>query len=101
MNKRTKALQIPKAVKESVALRDSIDGYPCCVICGGPGNPDAHFIPRSKGGLGIEENIVTLCLICHKKYDQTDARKYIKPLLREHLIGIYPNWQEENLYYKR
>lgn len=25
--------------------------------------PNAHYIARAQGGLGIEENIVTLCLI--------------------------------------
>ena len=33
-----------------------------CVICGAnDGQPVAHIVARSHGGLGIPENIVTLC----------------------------------------
>ena len=58
-SKRAKALDISKQVKEIVFARDKGK----CVVCGNSYNvmPNAHYIPRSKGGLGIEQNIVTLC----------------------------------------
>lgn len=56
MNERTKACAISAATKDAVFKRDRGQ----CVLCGKPGLPEAHYIPRSKGGLGIEQNIVTL-----------------------------------------
>ena len=102
MNRRTKALQIPRHVKETVAERDSFDGWPCCIRCGSPeGSPEAHYIPRSRGGLGIEENIVTLCRKCHGEFDQSDRREEIKGQLRQYLQEHYPDWDESKLIYRR
>lgn len=108
MNKRTKALAIPMAVKNAVAERDSFDGYPCCLLCGTPApvsKPYAfsccHYISRSQGGLGIEENIVTLCPSCHTRYDQSTDREQIRAFLKRHLQEHYPNWTEENLVYTK
>lgn len=102
MNERTKALQISREVKYKVAERDSIDGWPCCVLCGSPeGLPEAHYIPRSRGGLGIEENILTLCRPCHNRFDQTSERADIRVQLREYLQDKYPDWDESKLYYRR
>ena len=77
-SERTKALEIPKEVKEAVAERDMY----CCIWCGKPApttNPlafsNAHYIPRSQGGLGIEENILTLDWECHLRYDQSITKK--------------------------
>ena len=66
MNERTKACAISKATKDAVYKRDRGQ----CVLCGKPGLPEAHYIPRSKGGLGIEQNIVTLCRPCHDLMDK-------------------------------
>jgi len=105
---RTKALEIPQEVKKRVAERDSIDGHPCCVYCGKPApttNPlafsCAHFISRGQGGLGIEENILTLCWECHLAFDQTEKYPSLKVFFREYLMCKYPAWDEENLIYKK
>ena len=102
----TKARAIPKAVKIRVAERDSIDGWPCCVYCGRP-SPDggiewsnAHFISRAQGGLGIEENVLTLDPDCHRRFDQ-EIRDEMRGYLREYLMDHYPGWKEENLYYHK
>lgn len=95
---RSKATDIPRAVKRAVFERDG-----CCIICGRAGAPNAHYISRQRGGLGIEENIVTLCTECHYAYDFGGAQKHreygaiIKAYLRKH----YKGWNEENLYYKK
>lgn len=95
---RTKALDIPQKVKDIVWLRDNR----CCVLCGNPmASPNAHFISRAQGGLGIEQNIVTLCDRCHRDYDQTAARQYIRAELRQYLSGKYDNWKEDDLIYKK
>ena len=101
VNKRTKALQIPKTVKEIVAERDTVYDYPACVICGQPGFPHCHFVAKSQGGLGIEQNIVTLCDSCHYAYDNTEQRPILRILIQEYLEEKYPDWDETELYYKK
>ena len=103
-SKRTKALEIPKKVKEAVAERDMY----CCIWCGKPApktNPlafsNAHYIPRSQGGLGIEENTMTLCWKCHQEYDNSTKREKMKAFFREYLKTKYPDWDEEKLIYKK
>ena len=98
MNKRTKSLAIPREVKEAVWERDG----ECCVYCGSPiASPNAHYIARSQGGLGIEENILTLCQTCHMMYDQTIKREGMRDFFRTYLKARYPDWDEQKLYYKR
>ena len=94
--KRTKALEIPAKVKQKVLARDE-----WCVWCGRPGQPNAHYIARSQGGLGIEENILTLCSGCHRRYDQTTDRPKMRAFFREYLKGKYPDWDETKLIYKK
>lgn len=94
---RTKALKIPKSVKDRVYERDG----GCCVLCGRPGNPEAHYISRGQSGLGIEENVVTLCRDCHRRYDQTVERESIRRILADYLQGQYPDWDESKLIYKK
>lgn len=97
-SKRTRALQIPKAVKDAVWERDRHR----CICCGSPyGLPEAHFIPRSQGGLGNERNIVTLCRECHRKYDQTTERETIKLFILGYLIEQYPDWQISQVKYRK
>ena len=98
MGIRTKALSISKQVKAKVFERD---GY-CCVYCGSPwADPSAHYIARSQGGLGIEENILTLCANCHRAYDQSTKRKEMREFFREYLQSKYPEWDENQLIYRR
>lgn len=63
--------------------------------------PNAHYIPRSQGGLGIEENVVTLCLDCHMRYDNGAGRERTKAEIKSYLEEIYPGWDESNLTYKK
>lgn len=103
-SKRSKATDIPMVVKKRVWERDGGK----CVICGNTVNvmPNAHFIPRSKGGLGIEQNIVTLCTNftpnkCHHMYDNSTKREEYGIIIEEYLKNIYPNWNKEDLVYKK
>lgn len=98
MHRRTKALALTKAVKDAVWERD---GH-TCILCGSPyAFPEAHYISRAQGGLGVEENVVTLCRSCHGRYDNSAERPYIRPRLAECLKGKYPGWDEENLIYRK
>ena len=101
MNKRTKALAIPGDVKDRVWERDG--GR--CVWCGTGFfvNPEAHYIPRSKGGLGVEENILTLCRRDHDRFDFGTAleRETMRDYFRDYLKSKYPDWDEKDLIYRK
>lgn len=95
---RTKACDISKRTKDIVWERDGER----CIRCGSHyAMPNAHFIPRSKGGLGIEQNIVTLCLQCHYEYDETFKRNEIGEYIERYLRRKYPDWDKEKLIYRR
>lgn len=108
MNKRTKALGITIAVKEAVADRDSFGGWPCCLLCGTPAPvnnrlafSNAHYISRAQGGLGREDNILTLCPDCHRRYDQSTDREKLQRFFKRYLMEQYQDWNEKNLVYKK
>lgn len=62
--------------------------------------PNSHYIKRSKGGLGIEENITTMCGRCHEAFDGA-WRKHLLPRVRDYLKSKYPEWDEEKLIYRK
>ena len=97
MHKRAKMTSIPMEVKQKVWERDN----KCCILCGRPGDPWCHLIPRSQGGMGIETNIVTLCPDCHREMDNGKnggiRRARAEAYLREH----YPGWSKEAQIYNK
>lgn len=97
MNTRTRACAINPQVKKRVEERDK----GCCIFCGKPGRGEAHIIPRSQGGLGIEQNLVTACRLCHDTMDFTIQRSYMIEKAKEYLRGLYPGWSEDNVIYKK
>lgn len=98
MSKMSKACDISPKVKRKVWGRDRH----CCIICGSPhAMPNAHYIPRSSGGLGIEQNIVTLCLQCHHDYDNGGKREEHGKMIRDYLSRHYRNWNEKDLIYDK
>lgn len=97
MHKRTKASQIPKKVKEIVYKRDGER----CLICGRWVPPEcacAHFVSRARLGLGIEQNILTLCHECHYALDNGEVGRN---QLREYLESKYPGWTEKEVIYNK
>lgn len=106
MRKDTKARDFDRKTKQAISERDSIDGWPCCVNCGAAAPAplawsNAHYCSRAQGGRGIPENGLTLCPVCHRKYDQTTERKRMREFFREYLKSKYPDWDESNLYYRK
>jgi 5-methylcytosine-specific restriction endonuclease McrA len=104
VSRRAKAVDIPKAVKDRVWARDK--GR--CIVCGCPtAMPNAHYISRAKGGLGVEQNIVTLCTEfgngCHRQYDfgPREIREEIGSRIRDYLMSHYPDWDEGKLIYRK
>lgn len=97
-SKRAKACDIPQDVKAKVFERDG----GCCVFClSGNANPNAHYISRAHGGLGIEQNILTLCGACHDRYDKTEDRPQMRKFFKRYLRSKYEDWNENNLIYKK
>lgn len=100
-SKRAKACDISSKVRKIVEVRDN----KTCVICGQPGIGNSHYIRRSKGGLGIEQNVVCMCIECHNAYDNGKDEEivvFIRNKTREYLKRQYgESWKEENLYYKK
>lgn len=96
-HKETIATSIPNEVKIKVAARDR--GR--CIICGARGLPEAHFIRRSQGGLGIEQNIVTLCRECHREFDEGKKHREYKDYIRAYLERFYPDFPDyDRIYHK-
>lgn len=97
-SKRSRACDIKKSVKDKVWERDKNR----CIICQSPfAMPNAHFIPRSKGGLGIEQNIVTLCQECHHITDQTEHRQFMLEKIEKYLKSKYDDWDKKDLIYRK
>ena len=106
-SKRAKALAISEETKEKVWCRDA--GR--CVWCrlhpeywtGYKAYPEAHLIPRSKGGLGIPENVLTLCRPHHDELDH--SMRSHRAEMRQELIGYlkhyYPDWEQEKVIYHK
>lgn len=91
----TKACSIPLKVKRAVWKRDQR-----CILCGSVyGVPNAHYIARAQGGLGIEQNVVTLCPSCHAAYDNSEERNDVKEQIKIYLQSQYPDWEEGKLVY--
>ena len=96
-HKEIKATAISQEVKIKVWRRDQ--GR--CIICGAPGLPEAHYIRRSQGGLGIEQNVVTLCRPCHREFDEGKRHAEIKEFIKRYLNDFYPDFNDyERVYHK-
>lgn len=95
-SRRSKATDIPAKVKKIVWERDDHR----CIFCGSSqAMPNAHVISRAQGGLGVEENIVTACYICHYKMDQTSQRQEYLLKANNYLDSIYGS--RKNLRYEK
>lgn len=100
-HKQTKETEIPKLVKEAVWYRDKKQ----CIFCHEKVAmffSNAHLIPRSAGGLGIEENIFTACDDCHREQDNGLKSKEYTEYAENYLKTYYgPKWNKENLIYRK
>lgn len=98
--KLSKATDIPMSVKVKVWHRDNER----CIYCGrNNAMPSCHYIRRTAGGLGIEQNVVTLCQDCHHNFDNGDRtiREHYKEYIRNYLKSRYEDWKEEDLVFRR
>ena len=101
MSKRSKACEISQKTKEIVWDRDNHS----CVVCGRSVSmtcANAHYVKRSQGGLGIEQNIVTMCPGCHYEEDFGKNTKVYEEIIKDYLKGKYgADWTREKLIYKK
>lgn len=110
-SKRTRKLQFDTKTRKKIMERD----YNACIFCmmGYPAEKATwldlevkdimHFIPRARGGLGIEQNGAVGCRYHHSLLDNgnTGAREEMLKRFETYLRSIYPNWNKENLIYKK
>lgn len=97
MHKRTRACNISQKTKIIVFQRD----HGQCIFCNQKGLPEAHVISRAHGGLGVPQNIITVCRACHDKLDNSTSRQQMLEAAKKYLKGIYPNWNESYLVYDK
>ena len=97
MHKRTKAVAITPKVRAIVEKRDNY----CCIFCGQWGRGEAHVVSRAQGGLGVEENIVTVCRRCHNEMDNGLLTQIYREKAEAYLRGIYPDWDRTKYIYKK
>lgn len=60
------------------------------------------LLKEASGGLGIEENIVTLCPECHYQEDFGQNTELYEDCIENYLKGIYgASWNKEKLKYNK
>ncbi len=110
--KYTRLLQFDKKTQHQIYERDRI-----CIFCKisyrmENYNPNkleciihdvAHYIPKSKLGLGILENGVWCCRYHHHMLDNGKGghRTEMLKIIADYLKSIYPDWDKDKLVYKK
>ena len=95
-SKRTLKTDISNNVRQKVKLRDQ-----WCIFCGRSGTDTMHYVPRSSGGLGIEQNLALGCRQCHMMLDQSTHRKEMLKHFERHLQKHYGEFDRKDLIYKK
>ena len=96
-----KACEISPATKINVWERDKHK----CIFCGKNVQVSCaccHFVPRSHGGLGIEQNIFTACPDCHREQDNGLNSKVYDAFAEKYLKSIYKGcWTKDKLIFRK
>ena len=111
MKKSTRAREFSAKTREVIKERDKMSCIFCKINYHMKSSTQAgyimksimHYIPRSKGGLGIEQNGAIGCQYHHELLDNGNKglRGEMLELFREYLQEHYPDWNEEDLIYKK
>lgn len=98
MSRRATFTDIDTKSRDNVHDRDSYR----CVYCGRTDKMIelAHYINRALGGLGVPQNLISLCVDCHREYDGT-GRHEMRGFLKKYLQTIYRDWDESKLIYRK
>ena len=110
MQKRTKALQFDACTRQIIKERDRY-----CIFCRIGYHMDStnalayqiqqimHIVPRSQGGLGVEQNGVLGCQHHHSMLDNGNdgCREEMMQYIEMYMKDKYPGWNRELLIYKK
>ena len=107
-SKRTKATSFSKDTATAIMQRDRYQ----CLFCrlGKYGKSECnwiqdimHYVNRSAGGLGIEQNGVVGCRYHHSLLDNGNKgyRKEMLADMKAYLQEQYSDWNESELYYSK
>jgi len=110
MTRSTKARQFSPKVRQAIADRDEQ-----CIFCKmayhmphpheyGLQIPNTmHIVNKSQSGLGIEQNGALGCEYHHGLLDNGNyrLRDEMIEILETYMIGLYPEWNRDNLVYKK
>jgi len=98
MSERKKSTDIDSRSRNEVHERD---GHRC-VYCGRTDKPIelAHFISRAHGGKGVPQNLLSLCIDCHRRFDGAE-RNDMRNFLKEYLKTLYPDWDEKDQIFRK
>lgn len=109
MKKQTRAKEFSPRERQAIHIRDRDR----CIFCeknyrmehitymGKLNKQIMHYIPRSKGGLGIAKNGAVGCLYHHQMLDNGTHREEMMQIFREHLMSFYSDWNEQELIYDK
>lgn len=109
MNKRTSALQFGRKTAQKIVERDQDCifcqmGY-CVKQCGLDTSIKdiMHIVPKSQGGLGIEQNGVLGCRYHHGLLDNGNKglREEMMDIIEQYMRQQYPGWTREGLVYDK
>lgn len=97
MSKQKDFTRITDKARQAVYERDNHK----CIICGCNMVEVAHYIPRSRGGMGIPENLVCLCKYHHMEFDNGYLHEEIKAFIEDYFTSYYPEWDKDKLIYSK
>lgn len=111
MHSSTKKLQFDQKTRKKIYERDRHQ----CIFCMAGYHMNSttemgyqidgimHYIPKSQGGLGIEQNGALGCHYHHQLMDNGNKslRWEMRELMKGYLMGMYPEWDEKDLIYSK
>lgn len=104
MTEWTRQTRISAKTRETVLGRDNHRCVLCWELDGAWTNYDlelAHIVKRSRGGRGIETNLVTLCREHHREFDESAERDGYMDVLTNYLTDCYGDWNEKDQVFRK
>lgn len=97
-SKRSNATNVTYETRVKIIERDNRN----CIFCGtGHGLTAAHYISRGQGGLGIEQNVASVCMRCHQLLDHSTNRHVMLKRFRMYLDRFYPDFTDFDRTYRK
>ena len=94
--------EYPPKVREAIKRRDG-----GCVFCRMLGNSGfeatqiAHYIPRSRGGIGCEWNGIYICAPHHQELDNGMNSGAMRKIYARYMATQYEDWNPDELIYSK